>query len=160
MMKELVKALEELTALDMEGAILTEDVDAHVRMEKVITVVKATLDAERAKNQTIHKQQHIQRLESMSPEGYLGLEVDPSSGLESLSPEGYLSLEVDPISDIRLTIYDPDTENLASVEFCPFLGGGSEHTYCALQDLFIAMIEDQKKGEKGGARQGKIPVKE
>ena len=87
---------------------------------------------------TIFKQQVIERKEDMSPDGSMRLFVDNSG-------------------DMCISVQD-DEGNVVSVEFCtPFIGGGgSPKTFKALQNLFLAMLEDQEK--QGSLRAGRFEV--
>jgi len=83
------------------------------------------------------KQQAVERLEDMSPDGFLRI-FKQDDGDMCLTIGGYnLSGDL----------------NFSSIEFCqPSLGGGSSpKTWEALHDLFIAMMDDQKnEGHRNG----------
>lgn len=78
--------------------------------------------------------------------------------LESMSPNGYLRLFRQDDGDIILTIAesnrDKDFRSLSSVEFCTPVagGGGSRRTYFALIQLMAAMAADNLDASQSGRR--------
>lgn len=72
--------------------------------------------------------------------------------LESMSPSGFLRLFIQDDWDVVLQIQQDDGEH-ASVEFCTYAGGGgSPRTHKALLDLARAMAEDNADPACAGRR--------
>lgn len=70
------------------------------------------------------------------------------SRLESMSPDGFIRLFVQPDGDVIVTVAEGDERDgiskIASIEICTPAagGGGSPRTYAALRNLAIAMAKD------------------
>lgn len=85
--------------------------------------------------------------------------------LESMSPNGFLRLHIQEDGDVIITIAESDQSGgfdaIASVEFCtPFGGGGgSSRTHKALVELAKAMAEDNADPSQQG-RAGEFDGKE